>query len=90
MVVPAALRELTGDRGELTVEAGDAATVGEVFARLKAAYPALYDRIVDERGEVREHVNVFVGGEEIRWTGGLATPVAAGAEVQVIRSVSGG
>jgi molybdopterin converting factor small subunit len=48
------------------------------------------DRVVTEQGEVRPHVNVFVGVESIRFTGDLATPLAADAEISIVPAVSGG
>ena len=54
------------------------------------AQPRLARRIRDERGELRRYVNVFVDGEDCRHSGGLATPVGDGAEVQVLPSVAGG
>jgi len=65
-------------------------TVGDVLAALKREVPGVHSSIVTERGEVRQHVNVFVGSESIRWTGGLATPVEEGSEVHIIPAVSGG
>ena len=43
-----------------------------------------------ELGEVRPHVNIFVDGEDVRFSGGLDTPVGDGAEVFLIPAVSGG
>jgi molybdopterin converting factor small subunit len=48
------------------------------------------DRVVTEQGEVRPHVNVFVGDESIRFTGGLDTAVTSGAEIHIVPAVSGG
>jgi molybdopterin converting factor small subunit len=39
---------------------------------------------------VRPHVNVFVGSDSIRETGGLATPLSDGAELHIMAAVSGG
>jgi len=39
---------------------------------------------------VREHINVFVGNEDVRYTGGLATRISAGAEILIIPAISGG
>jgi molybdopterin converting factor small subunit len=89
LVLPDQLRELAGGRRALELE-GPHATVRDVLAALKEEHGAVHDRIVTERGEVRTHVNVFVGREDIRHTGGLDTPVADGAEIFVIPSVSGG
>lgn len=91
VVVPEQLRELVGDRRAVEVElAGSGGTVRDVLAALRAEHRALHDRIVTEKGEVRPHVNVFVGQDNIRNAGGLDTPVADGAEVLVVPSVSGG
>jgi len=48
------------------------------------------DRVLDERGLVRPHVNVFVGEANVKDTGGLATRLSEGAELFVIAAVSGG
>ena len=69
---------------------GEAATVGEVFEALRATHPAVYDRVFTDQGELRPHVNVFVGRDDIRWSGGMDTPVSAGAEVTILPAVSGG
>lgn len=53
-------------------------------------HPALRDRIVDEQGEVRQHINIFVGTESIRFADGLQTAVPDGAEVLIVPAVSGG
>jgi molybdopterin converting factor small subunit len=64
--------------------------VAETLETLFALHPALRDRVLDEGGSVRRHVNVFVASESIRHTGGLATPVGEGAEVFIMPAVSGG
>jgi molybdopterin converting factor small subunit len=70
--------------------AADPSTLGVVLDELRAHWPRLERRIRDERGELRRYVNVYVDGEDCRLTGGLVTPVADGAEVQVLPSVAGG
>ena len=87
--IPAYLQPFTGGRARVAVTAS-ATTVGEALAALWAAYPGVRDRVVNEQGEVREHVNVFAGSESIRFTGGLATPVSDGSEISIIPAVSGG
>ena len=89
VVLPGALRPLAGDRPTIDVE-GEAATVRELFASVRATHPAVWDRVFTEQGELRPHVNVFVGRDDIRWSGGLETPVPAGAEVTILPAVSGG
>jgi sulfur-carrier protein len=87
VVIPRALAEFAGGQTELSVEG---ATVREVVASIGAAYPALARRIVDEAGELRRHVNVYVGAEECRRLGGLDAEVPAGVDVSVIGSIAGG
>jgi len=65
-------------------------TLRDALEALFAAHPAIRDRLVTERGEIREHVNVFVGKNEARSTGGLATPLVDGVEISIIPAISGG
>lgn len=87
--IPGPLRPFSGGRDEVTIEA-QPATVGEALEALWSLCPGIRDRVVTEQGQVREHINVFVGEESIRHTGGLATPLPEGAEVSIIPAVSGG
>jgi len=88
-VIPSYLRAHTG--GESQVELSVAATnVAEALAALWQAYPGLRDRVVNEQGAVRQHVNIFVGEENIRDTGGLTTPVRDGCEIMIVPNISGG
>ncbi|MCG6990095.1 MAG: MoaD/ThiS family protein [Gemmatimonadetes bacterium] len=92
VVLPSQLRELAGGRSAVLLEGGvgGMGTVGDALAALRVAHPAVYDRLLTERRELRPHVNVFVGREDIRWSGGLGTPLADGSEVVILPSVSGG
>ena len=56
----------------------------------RASGPALTDRVLTEQGELRRHVNVFVGEESIRFLDGLATRVDDGATIMIVPAVSGG
>jgi molybdopterin converting factor small subunit len=85
--IPTILRTYTGGAKEVTAEPG---TLREVIAGLDAAYPGLGGRIVDDSGNLRRFVNVYVGDEDVRFARGLDTPVAAGAHVSVIPAVAGG
>jgi molybdopterin converting factor small subunit len=87
--LPDALRADADGRVRFDLEP-TGATVGDVLAAMKRAMPAVHHRIVTEQGEVRPHINVFVGNEDIRWSGGLATPVDNLSEVHIIPAVSGG
>ena len=87
--VTAPLRALTGGREEVRISSSPA-TVKEALETLWTLCPGLRDRVATEQGEIREHVNVFVGHENVRFTGGLTTPVPDGAEISIFHAVSGG
>lgn len=89
IVLPGQLRDLADGRGRIELN-GDCATVGHALSALRAELPAVYDRIVTERSRLRPHVNVFVGRDDIRWSGGFETPLEDGSEVFVLPAVSGG
>ena len=89
MRLPGPLVPLSEGQGTVELEVAGA-TVGDALDALSARFPRVRDRILDEQGRVRRHVNVFVDRESIRHTGGLASPVAEGATVSVIAAVSGG
>jgi sulfur-carrier protein len=72
------------------VVAGSPPNTRAVLDGLWRVHPALRDRIVDEQGEVRQHINIFVGSECIRFAEGLATAVPDGAEIMIVPAVSGG
>jgi molybdopterin converting factor small subunit len=77
------LKKLAGDRGEHAV-AG--ATVADVLKALEASQPALAGWILDERGSIRRHINVFVNAEQARED----DEVAGGDELDILPAISGG
>jgi sulfur-carrier protein len=87
--ITAPLRALAGGRGHVEI-GGSPPTVRDALEALWAVCPGLRDRVSTEQGEIREHVNVFVGHENIRFTGGLTTPVPDDAEISIFHAVSGG
>lgn len=87
--LPGPLRELAGGRSVIELEA-HVHTAGEALSAMRHRYPAVYDRIITEQGEVRPHVNVFVGNDTIQAVAGLATPLDADSEIVILPAVSGG
>ncbi len=87
--IPGYLRPFAEGRPEVALP-GPFANVGEALSSLGAQFPGVRDRVLMETGEVRPHVNVFVGEESIRYTGGLATPLLDGATVFIVPAISGG
>jgi molybdopterin synthase sulfur carrier subunit len=85
--IPTQLRTAAGGESELRV---DGSTVGEVLAAVYDRHGELRERLSDGDGGLRRFVNVYVGGEDIRFGDGLETPVAEGDEVQILPAVAGG
>jgi len=84
--IPTQLRAATGGSAELSAGGG---TVGEVLDAVFSEHGDLRDRITQD-GELRRFVNVYVGGEDIRFGDGLDTAVDDGAEVTILPAVAGG
>jgi MoaD family protein len=89
ILLPGPLHAVAGARESVEVAAAGA-RVADALALLFARHPALRDRVMREDGRLRPHVNVFVGRESVRHTGGLDTPLAEGAEIAILPAVSGG
>jgi molybdopterin synthase sulfur carrier subunit len=89
VLLPGGLAALAGGAKHLDVQP-QGETLADLLDALDAEHPLLGRRIRDETGKVRRFVNVYVDGDDVRFQGGLATPVRDGAEVQVLPSVAGG
>lgn len=85
--IPTPLRKLTDGEATVEVEGTDVRTV---VAQLDAAHPGLGERILDEDGELRRFVNVFVRDEDVRFQSGLDTEVGEDDTVSIIPAVAGG
>ncbi|OQX68937.1 MAG: molybdopterin synthase sulfur carrier subunit [Sorangiineae bacterium NIC37A_2] len=85
--IPTPLRTFTG--GAETVSA-DGSTVQALIENLEALYPGLKERLVDEKGNVRRFVNLYVGEEDIRFLDGLQTELKDGDEISVVPAIAGG
>ena len=89
VTLPNAVTEGAGGRSTVELPVAPA-TVRDVLAGLEASHAGARDRLVTEVGELRPHVNIFVDGENIRFLGGLNTPVAPGADIVILPAISGG
>ena len=85
--IPTTLRPLAGGSSEVSVEGG---TVGEVLGALDASHPGFADRLLDDDGNLRKFVNVFVADDDVRFLDGLDTKVPDGETVAIIPAVAGG
>jgi sulfur-carrier protein len=87
--IPTYLAGFADGRNSIVVS-GAPPDTGALLDQLWKLHPALRDRVLDEMGEVRQHINIFVGEESIRFASGLKTPVPDGSEVLIVPAVSGG
>jgi len=85
--IPTPLRKLTN---ELEVVQAAGANIGEVINSLDQAFPGLKERIVDEAGNVRRFVNIFVNDEDIRFLEEKATTVKEQDEISIVPAIAGG
>lgn len=85
--IPTILRTYTGGAAEVTA---DGATLQEVLDSLDAQYAGIAARVIDENGQLRRFVNVYVNDDDVRFLEGLATPVPDGASLSIIPAVAGG
>ena len=85
--IPTPLRRLTDGQDKVDVE-GD--SLGDVIDAINEQYPGIRERICDDQGQLRNFVNVYVNGEDVRFLQGLETPTSSGDEVSVVPAVAGG
>jgi sulfur-carrier protein len=85
--IPTILRSYTGGESEVTAEGQ---TLSEVLEDLEARYTGIRARILDDAGDIRRFVNVYVGNDDVRFLEGLATATPDGAQLSIIPAVAGG
>jgi molybdopterin synthase sulfur carrier subunit len=90
--LPSALWAHSGGKAvvPVKVESASPVTVAALLDALSRSHPAVERRIRNERGELRRHVNLFLGAEDVRHHGGLDARVGDGDEVLVLAAISGG
>ncbi|WP_203338497.1 MoaD/ThiS family protein [Nocardioides limicola] len=85
--IPTILRTYTGGESEVTAT-GD--TLAAVLDDLDASFAGIKGRILDDNGDLRRFVNVYVGNDDVRFLQNLDTPTPAGTQISVIPAVAGG
>ncbi len=86
--IPTPLRGLTKDQD--TVSADGASTIAEAVQQLEQQFPGMRERLLDDTGQLRRFVNIYVNGEDIRFMDNLATALKSGDEVSIVPAVAGG
>jgi len=87
VLVPTPLRRLTGGQAKLTVEGSD---INVLIQSINQQYPGIADKILDEEGNVKRFINIFVNEDEIRTLQGIATPIQANDRVSIVPAMAGG
>jgi len=87
--IPAPLCEFTAGHSKVEI-AHAPTTLADALSTLWILYPGLRDRIATEQGQIREHINIFIGDEDVRFTGGLTSRLSVGSEISIVPAISGG
>jgi molybdopterin synthase sulfur carrier subunit len=85
--IPTPLRKVTNGDDKVTVEG---ATLGVLIDSMESQYPGIKGRLCDDQGELRNFVNIYVNGEDVRFLDGLGTATNTGDEVSIVPAVAGG
>ena len=85
--IPTPLRRVTDGQDKVSVEGS---SINEVIVALDSQYPGIRERLCDEQGELRNFVNIYVNGEDVRFLQELNTATKDGDEVSIVPAVAGG
>jgi len=85
--IPTPLRRMTNGASKVEIDSSD---VGDMVEKLDSSYPGFKDRLVDENGDLRYFVNIYLNGEDVRFLQGLDTATKSGDEVSIVPAVAGG
>ena len=85
--IPTPLRKLTNNEELVEI---NATNIGEAIVELQTRFPGIRERLVDDKGEVRRFVNVYVNEEDIRFLKNRETPLKDGDEISIIPAIAGG
>ena len=85
--IPTPLRRVTDGQDKVSAEG---TTLGEVIDSMESQFPGIKARICDDDGGLRNFVNVFVNGEDVRFMDGVNSATADGDEISIVPAVAGG
>ena len=85
--IPTPLRRITNGEARVEIDSGN---VGDMVEKLDTSYPGFKTRLVDENGDLRYFVNIYLNGEDVRFLQGLDTSTKSGDEVSIVPAVAGG
>ncbi len=85
--IPTPLRRMTNGQDKVEMEES---TLSSMIEGLESSYPGIKERLIDENGELRYFVNIYLNGEDVRFLDGLDTSAASGDEISIVPAVAGG
>ncbi len=85
--VPTPLRRITNNQDKVEVEAS---TIAEFIDSMESDYPGFKERVMDEAGQLRYFVNIYLNGEDVRFLEGVDTATKSGDEISIVPAVAGG
>jgi molybdopterin synthase sulfur carrier subunit len=85
--IPTPLRKLTNNEELVEV---NGSTVGEIITELQTRYPGFQERLLDDKGQIRRFVNIYVNEEDVRFLENQDTALKEGDEVSIIPAIAGG
>ncbi len=85
--IPTPLRRMTNGKDKVEIEASK---LSELVENLETQFPGVKERLVDESGDLRYFVNIYLNGEDVRFLQGLDTDTKSGDEVSIVPAVAGG
>ena len=85
--IPTPLRRVTDGQDKVNTEG---ATVREIIDSMESQFPGIKERLCDENGDLRNFVNVFVNGEDVRFLEGIDSATGDGDEISIVPAVAGG
>ena len=85
--IPTPLRRMTNGQDKVEMEES---TLSTMIETMESSYPGIKERLIDENGELRYFVNIYLNGEDVRFLDGLDTSASPGDEISIVPAVAGG
>jgi molybdopterin synthase sulfur carrier subunit len=87
IIIPTPLRKFTGNQSKLDISAG---TIEEAVRDLSSSFPDIKKHLLDEKGQIRSFLNIFVGEDDIRDLENEKTALQSNTVVSIVPAIAGG
>lgn len=85
--IPTPLRRVTNGQDKVLVVGSN---LDSVISALEEQFPGIKERLCNDQGDLRNFVNVYINGEDVRFLEGLKSTTKDGDEVSIVPAVAGG